>query len=243
MEKEIQEQKNQEENKSLIRFENVSKTYKGGFVALENIDLEISEGEFVSIIGVSGAGKSTLLKMIYTEETPTEGEVYFNGNPLKGISRRKLPLHRRMIGTVFQDFSLLADKTVYENVAYALEVLSVPTAEIAEDVPQILDIVGMLDKKDKFPHQLSGGEKQKVEIARALIHKPLVIVADEPTVNLDPALSMEIMDLLIKINEYGTTVILASHQKDIIDKAQRRVIVIEAGRIIKDSPKGKYKLN
>lgn len=232
----------EEEKNILIKFENVSKVYKGGFTALENINLEIAEGEFVSIIGPSGAGKSTLLKLIYAEEMPSEGDVYFNSVLLKGLSRRKLPFHRRMIGTVFQDFALLPGKTAYENVSYALEVLGVPTAEIAEDVPQILDIVGMLDKKDKFPEQLSGGEKQRIAIARALIHKPLIIVADEPTVSLDPDSAMAIMELLVKINSYGTTIILASHQKDIINKVQKRVILIDAGTIVNDCPNGKYKL-
>lgn len=232
-----------EEKNIIIKFENVSKVYKGGFPALENINLEIAEGEFVSIIGQSGAGKSTLLKMIYAEEMPTLGNVFFNGKLLSDLSRRKLPLHRRMIGTIFQDSSLLSKKTAYENIAYALEVLGVPDAEIAEDVPQILDIVGMTDKADKFPYQLSGGERQKISIARALIHKPIIIIADEPTVNLDPVSAMEIMDLLIKINSFGTTVVLASHHKDIVNKAQKRVIVIESGAIINDSPNGKYKLN
>jgi len=232
-----------EEKNIIIKFENVSKVYKGGFPALENINLEITEGEFVSIIGQSGAGKSTLLKLIYAEEFPSVGSVYFNGKSLGELSRGKLPFHRRMIGTIFQDFSLLSKKTAYENIAYALEVLGVPDAEIAEDVPQILDIVGMTDKADKFPHQLSGGEKQKIAIARALIHKPLIIIADEPTVNLDPDSAMEIMELLMKINSFGTTVVLSSHHKDIVNKAQKRVIVLENGVIINDSPNGKYKLN
>jgi cell division transport system ATP-binding protein len=233
----------EEEKNIIVKFENVSKVYKGDFMALENVSLEITTGEFVSIIGPSGAGKSTLLKMIYAEESPSVGAVYFNGISLGGLSRRKLPFHRRMIGTVFQDFSLLPNKTAYENIAYALEVLGVSSTEIAEDVPQILDIVGMTEKMNKYPDQLSGGEKQKIAIARALIHKPLIIVADEPTVNLDPVSSLEIVELLMKINSFGTTIILATHQKEVVNKVQKRVIVIDNGVITGDSPNGKYKLN
>lgn len=224
-----------------IKFENVSKSYKGDFPALENVNLEIQKGEFVSVVGVSGAGKSTLLKMIYAEEAPTEGEVYFDGTPLSEISRRKLPMHRRKIGTVFQDAKLLSKKTVYENVAYALEVAGVSEEEIVENVPQILEIVGLGEKMEKYPRQLSGGEQQKVALARALIHKPAVVIADEPTGNLDPASSLEIVELLLKINKFGTTVILASHDKDIVNKAQKRVIIVDKGKIVDDCAKGKYK--
>ena len=225
----------------MIKFDSVSKIYKDQFVALENINLEIREGEFVSIVGQSGAGKSTFLKLIYAEESPTEGQVFFNECPLDSISRRKLPKHRRNIGTVFQDFKLLPKKTAFENVAYALEVCGTPKIEILEDVPQILEIVGLGDRQIKFPHELSGGEQQRVALARALIHKPLVIIADEPTGNLDPASSLEIVQLLLKINKLGTTVILASHDKDIVNKAAKRVVVLEKGKIIYDDEKGKYK--
>jgi cell division transport system ATP-binding protein len=209
---------------------------------LDDIDLEIQPGEFVSIVGHSGAGKSTFLKLIYAEETASEGQVFFDGVPLNQISRRKIPYHRRRIGTIFQDFKLLPKKTAFENVAYALEVCGAPKDEIMEDVPKILDIVGLGDKMDKFPHQLSGGEQQKVVMARALIHKPAVIAADEPTGNLDSENSMEILKLLLQINELGTTVILASHDRDIVNKAKKRVIVIEKGKIICDDAKGKYKM-
>ncbi len=226
----------------MIRFEKVRKVYKDDFVALDEIDFEIKEGEFVSIVGQSGAGKSTLLKLVYAEELPTEGRVYFKEKPLDSISRRNIPHHRRNIGTVFQDSKLLPKKTAFENVAYALEVSGAPQSEIMEDVPQILDIVGLGEKMGKFPHELSGGEQQKVAMARALIHKPLVIVADEPTGNLDPIASKEIVELLLKINNLGTTVILASHDKDIVNKAAKRVIVLEKGKIICDDAKGKYKI-
>ncbi|HCU70355.1 MAG TPA: cell division ATP-binding protein FtsE [Candidatus Moranbacteria bacterium] len=227
----------------MIKFDSVSKTYKGDFMALEEINLNIREGEFISVVGQSGSGKSTLLRLIYAEEAATAGEVYFDGNPLSSISRRKLPFHRREIGTIFQDFKLLPKKTTYENIAYALEVSGAPDEEIAENVPQILDIVGLANKAKKYPYQLSGGEQQKVAIARALVHTPMVIVADEPTGNLDPIASLEIVKLLIRINELGTTVILASHDKDIVDKANKRVLVLERGKIIADYPKGKYKIS
>ena len=225
----------------MIKFDGVSKIYKDQFVALENINLEIKAGEFVSIVGQSGAGKSTFLKLIYAEEAPTEGQIFFNDYSLDGVSRRKLPAHRRNIGTVFQDFKLLPKKTAFENVAYALEVCGISRAEILEDVPQILEIVGLGNRQDKFPHELSGGEQQRVAMARALIHKPLVIVADEPTGNLDPTSSLEIMQLLLKINKLGTTVILASHDKDIVNKAAKRVVVLERGKVVCDDAKGKYK--
>jgi cell division transport system ATP-binding protein len=225
----------------MVKFEGVSKLYKDYSLALENINLEIKEGEFISIVGPSGAGKSTLLKLVYAEEMPSEGEVYFNNHPLSQISKRKMPFHRRVIGTVFQDSKLLHKKTVFENVAYALEVLGAPTEEIREDVPQILEIVGLGNMMEKFPQQLSGGEKQKVAMARALIHKPIIIIADEPTGNLDPVSSVEIVELLLKINELGTTVLLASHDKDIVNKAQKRVLVMDKGKILSDYAKGKYK--
>ena len=226
----------------MIKFDNVTKKYKDDYTALDNVNLEIKEGEFVSIVGQSGAGKSTFLKLIYAEEKPTEGTVFFAERPLDSISRRKLPLHRRNIGTVFQDFKLLPKKTAFENVAYALEVAGAPNTEIAENVPQILDIVGLAEKMKKYPRELSGGEQQKVVIARALIHKPLVILADEPTGNLDPISSMEIMDLLLKINKLGTTVVLASHDREIVNKAEKRVIILEKGKIVSDELKGEYKI-
>lgn len=227
---------------ALVKFDHVSKVYGDNFSALTDVDFEVQEGEFISIVGSSGAGKSTLLKLIYAEEKPTEGYVYFDSLPLAHISRRRLPYHRRRIGTVFQDFKLLPKKTAYENVAYALEVCGAAAEEILEDVPQILDIVGLGNKMEKFPHQLSGGEQQKVVLARALIHKPLIIVADEPTGNLDPTNSMEIIDLLLKINQLGTTVILASHDREIVNKASKRVLVVDGGRIVCDDAQGKYKI-
>ncbi|OGI32988.1 MAG: cell division ATP-binding protein FtsE [Candidatus Moranbacteria bacterium RIFOXYA12_FULL_35_19] len=226
----------------MIKFDHVSKFFKDDRIILDNINLEIKAGEFVSIVGPSGAGKSTLLKMVYVEEMPSEGSVYFDGVSLDMISRRKLPYHRRRIGTIFQDFKLLPQKTTFENVAYALEVCGLSKEEILQDVPQILDIVGLGDKMEKFPHELSGGEQQKVVLARALIHKPLVIAADEPTGNLDSANSLEIVKLLLEINKLGTTVILVSHDREIVNKANRRVILLDRGKIICDDAKGKYKI-
>lgn len=226
----------------MIVFDNVTKVYQGDFIGLENISLTIEDGEFVSIVGHSGAGKSTFLKLIYAEELPTEGEVYFNNEPTSKISLKKLPHFRRNFGTVFQDFKLLPRKTVYENVSYAMEVVGENKRQILEKVPQILDIVGMGNKMDKYPHQLSGGEQQKVALARALVNKPSTIIADEPTGNLDPISSWEIVQLLLKINDFGTTVLLASHNKGIVDKISRRVVTIEKGRVIRDHKKGKYSL-
>ncbi|MDP2837944.1 MAG: cell division ATP-binding protein FtsE [Candidatus Moranbacteria bacterium] len=226
----------------MIHFENVSKTYAGDAQILEDVNLIIYPGEFLSIVGTSGVGKSTLLKMIYAEEIPTTGEVYFNERPISAINRKHLPFFRRSIGTVFQDFKLLPQKTAFENVAYALEVDGVSSEEINEQVPEILDIVGLGTKMQKFPHQLSGGEQQRVSLARALIHRPRVIIADEPTGNLDPISSSEIIRLLLEINSFGTTVILATHNKGIVDKLGRRVIILSDGHIAHDESKGKYML-
>lgn len=225
---------------SILKFENVSKIYPGDFVALEDINLAIEEGEFLSIVGHSGSGKSTLLKLIYAEEQPTNGHVYFKERTISSINPKHLPYFRRNIGTVFQDFKLLPQKTAFENVAYALEVSSETQEEINELVPEILEIVGMADKANKYPRQLSGGEQQKICLARALVRKPLVIVADEPTGNLDPVSTWEIIQLLLKINSMGTTIILATHNKDIVDKLNRRVVALDRGKVASDHLKGRY---
>ena len=224
----------------ILRFENVSKIYPGNFPALEEIDLAIESGEFLSIVGHSGSGKSTLLKLIYAEEQATSGHVYFNDRTIDSINRKHLPYYRRNIGTVFQDFKLLPQKTAFENVAYALEVSDETEEEINELVPEILEIVGMSDKAKKYPRQLSGGEQQKICLARALVRKPKVIIADEPTGNLDPVATWEIIQLLLKINSMGTTIILATHNKDIVDKLNRRVIALDKGKVIRDHQKGRY---
>jgi len=230
------------EQKPIIRFENVSKAYPGNVTVLKGVNLTIYPGEFLSLVGPSGAGKSTLLKLIYAEEIPTEGEVYFNERPVTQINRKHLPYFRRNIGTVFQDFKLLPQKTAFENVAYALEVDGRSEEEINAEVPEILDIVGLGGKMDKFPHQLSGGEQQRVSLARALIHRPKVIIADEPTGNLDPVSSSEIIRLLLEINSFGTTIILATHNKGIVDKLGKRVISLSSEHIGSDQSKGKYML-
>lgn len=209
-------------------------------MALEEINLVIEGGEFLSIVGHSGSGKSTLLKLIYAEEQATAGHVYFNDRSIDSINRKHLPYYRRNIGTVFQDFKLLPQKTAFENVAYALEVSDETPEEISELVPEILEIVGMSDKAKKYPRQLSGGEQQKICLARALVRKPMVIIADEPTGNLDPVATWEIIQLLLKINSMGTTIILATHNKDIVDKLNRRVIALDNGKVIRDHQKGRY---
>ncbi len=228
---------------SIIRFDNVSKVFPPDTTVLKEINLSVRPGEFLSIVGTSGAGKSTLLKLIYAEEVPSEGEVYFNERPISQIKRKHLPFYRRNIGTVFQDFKLLPERTAFENVAYALEVDGKSTEEINFEVPEILEIVGLGNKMHNFPRQLSGGEQQRVSLARALIHRPKVIIADEPTGNLDPVSTNEIIQLLLEINSFGTTVLLATHNKGIVDKIGKRVIAIEGGRIVRDESKGKYILS
>lgn len=231
---------NTNQHQPIIRFENVSKIYPGTKPALAGVDLSIFPGEFISLVGPSGAGKSTFLKLIYAEEEPTEGAVYFKDRAIKDIKRHLLPFYRRNIGTIFQDYKLLPQKTVFENVAYALEVDGRPAKEIREEVSEIIDIVGLNGKDTKFPRELSGGEQQRVAIARALIHHPTVICADEPTGNLDPISTRDITDLLLEINSYGTTVIIATHKKEVVDQLNRRVIAIQNGHIAHDQAKSKY---
>lgn len=224
----------------MIRFENVAKIYPGDVLVLKDVSLVIEPGEFVSIVGASGAGKSTLLKLIYAEEEPTAGEIFFGDRAVSSIKRRLLPYYRRNFGTVFQDFKLLSQRTVFENIAYALEVAGKTTPEIREEVPQILEIVGLLDKADKYPKQLSGGEQQRVSLARALIHRPSVLIADEPTGNLDPVSAQDIIRLLVEINSMGTTVLLATHNKPVVDSLKKRVVTLANGTVVRDEPEGKY---
>jgi len=224
----------------ILKFNKVNKVYSEDFLALRDINLEIMPGEFVSIVGRSGAGKSSLLKLIYAEEKPTTGELYFNGEDVSLIKRKNLPYFRRNIGNVFQDFKLLPHKTVFENVSYALEVAGKSNEEIEEEIPEVLTLVNLSSKADKYPNQLSGGEQQRVSIARALVHNPVLIVADEPTGNLDPSSSIEIVELLLRINELGTTIILATHDRDIVNKVAKRVITLDGGKIVSDKTNGKY---
>lgn len=226
----------------MIRFENVKKIYftSKPILALDNISFEIKEKEFVSIVGRSGAGKTTLLKLILGIEKPTEGKIFFEDREINKLKQKEIPEFRRKIGIVFQDYKLLPSKTTYENVAYALEVLGKSDQEIARDVPKVLEIVGLLDRAQNFPSELSAGECQRAAIARALIHRPKVILADEPTGNLDPYHSLEIIRLLLKINEMGTTLILATHNKEIINRLGKRVITLEKGKIIRDEKRGYF---
>jgi len=224
----------------MIYFDNVSKVYNADSIALEGVTFAIEPKEFVSMVGQSGAGKSTLIKLLLAEEKPSSGKVYFESLDVHNLSRSEIPYVRRKIGTVFQDFRLLPQKTAYENVAFALEASGREDAEIAADVPHVLDLVGLGDKANFFPHELSGGQKQRVAIARALVNRPEVLVADEPTGNLDPVNTWDIIRLFGKINELGTTVILATHDKDIIDTIGKRVITFDAGRLIRDEKRGRY---
>lgn len=223
-----------------IRLENISKLYAGENPVLQGVNLNIEPGEFVSIVGPSGAGKSTLLKLIYAEEEPTEGEIFFGDRSVGSIKRRLLPYYRRNFGMVFQDFKLLSQKTVFENIAYALEVAGFTSEEIADEVPQILEIVGLSNRAGNYPRQLSGGEQQRVSLARALIHRPSVLIADEPTGNLDPTSTHDIIRLLLEINNMGATVLLATHNKPIVDGLGKRVIALADGTIVRDDKKGKY---
>lgn len=229
-----------EESSAIVFFDSVSKRFPGGFAALEDIRLSIDPGEFLFLVGASGAGKSTLLKLIYAEAEPTEGSVYFNGRDIGAINRKHLPYYRRNIGTVFQDFKLLPQKTAFENVAYALEVYGKPTNEILAEVPQILRLAGLAEKMDRYPKELSGGEQQRVAIARALILQPKVIIADEPTGNLDPRSADEVFDLLTEINSLGTTVIFATHNQTLVDRIGQRVVTLDEGRVVSDEREGKY---
>ena len=225
----------------MIFFDNVSKIYNDDSVALKDINFKVKKGEFISIVGQSGAGKSTLLKMIFAEEKPTKGDVFIKGKNISKIRGNKLPILRRHIGVVFQDFKLLDKKTVFENVAFAMEVSGRSDVDIKEDVPQVLEIVGLSDKINNYTNELSGGEKQRVSIARALVHRPDIIVADEPTGNLDLVNTWDIVQLLTKINQYGTTIVLATHNREIVNLINKRVVTIDGGMITRDQKdKGKY---
>lgn len=230
----------------MITFSSVSKIYNGGdrrTAALEDVTFKIGSGEFVALVGKSGAGKSTVIKLLIGEERPTKGRVMFGNIEVNKMASHDLPKLRRKIGVIFQDFRLLPRKTAYENVAFAMEVEGRTSREIKELVPQVLDVVGLSDKMHNFPHELSGGEKQRVAIARAMVNRPTMIIADEATGNLDPMNTWEIIKLLMKINDLGTTVLLATHSKDIINHLGRRVISLDNGKVIRDEKNGRYILN
>lgn len=226
----------------LIEFRNISKSYNSGIVALDNISFNVEKGEWVSLVGKSGAGKSTLFKLILLEEKPTRGRIFFDGVDIIKLKNYQIPYYRRKIGVVFQDFKLLASRTALENVAFAMEVAGKSEKEIRHTTSDVLELVGLSNRSQNFPHELSGGEKQRLTIARALVQHPEAILADEPTGNLDPINSWEIMQLLLKINQFGTAVILATHNRDIVNNLGRRVISIENGKIIRDEEKGGYVL-
>ncbi|HZW82789.1 MAG TPA: cell division ATP-binding protein FtsE [Candidatus Deferrimicrobium sp.] len=223
-----------------IQLSNASKTYPNGVRALIDASLRINKGDFVFLIGPSGAGKSTIIKMLFLEETVSRGQVIVNGKNLSRLSNGRIPYLRRNIGIIFQDFKLLPTKSVYDNVAFALQVVGASSHEIKEKVPAVLALVGLQKKADFLPTQLSGGEQQRVCIARAVVNNPALVLADEPTGNLDPDTSYEIMQLLLDINKRGTTIVMSTHAKDIVDSLQKRVIALEGGRIVRDDEKGVY---
>lgn len=224
----------------MINFYNVTKIYPGGVKALIDVTLQIRKGEFIFLVGPSGAGKSTLTKLIYREEVPTRGQIIFNGKNVGRMRQREVPYLRRRIGMVFQDFRLLPQKTVFENIAFALEVTGASSREIKKMVPRVLDMVGMAKKADVFPDHLSGGEQQRVSIARAIVNNPVLIIADEPTGNLDPENSRELMKLFLEINRRGTTIIMATHAWDIVDAMKKRVVALAGGQVVRDEKEGTY---
>lgn len=226
----------------MIYFDNVSKVYNGGILVLQDITFSVEPSEFVSIVGHSGAGKTTLLKMLLAEESPTSGSIFFESNNIHNLNREELNQLRRRIGMVFQDYRLIPNKTAYENIAFAMEAAGRSEEEIATDVPYVLDLVDLGDKIWNFPRELSGGEQQRVAIARAIVNQPDVVIADEPTGNLDPVSTFDIVQILKKINDLGTTVILATHNKGVIDSLRHRVITMDNGRIVRDDKSGKYVL-
>ena len=224
----------------MINFQNVSKQYNSDKPALTDVSFKIAPKEFVSIVGPSGAGKSTIVKLLIAEEQPTRGRITFGHYDVSNLKPADFPKLRRHIGVVFQDFRLLTTKTAHENIAFALEVAGRPNNEIGDLVEEVLDLVGLGDKGNSFMRELSGGEKQRVAIARAMVSGPDVIVADEPTGNLDPINTLEIVNLLTQINELGTTIILATHDKEVVNQLSKRVIVLENGRVVRDDEKGRY---
>jgi cell division transport system ATP-binding protein len=226
----------------MITLKNVSKYYSHDSVGLNEVSLHIESGEFVSVVGQSGTGKTTLVKMLIAEEKPTAGSIEIGGWDITKIPMQHIPLLRRQIGVIFQDFKLLPQKTILENVSFALEVAGEKRKRIRQVVPRVLEIVGLSHKHDRFPHQLSGGEQQRVAIARSLVHRPKILVADEPTGNLDSINTQEIIEILKKINEFGTTILLVTHNREIVNQLRRRVVVLHDGRVVSDEREGKYRI-
>ncbi len=226
----------------MIYFNNVSKVYPNKSTSLEDINLTISPGEFVSVVGHSGAGKTTLIKLIMAEERPTAGSVFFESIDIHKLNSRQITKLRKRIGVVFQDFRLLSNKTAYENIAFAMEAAGKTDEEISSDVPHVLELVDLTPKMYHFPHQMSGGERQRLAIARAIINQPEIIIADEPTGNLDPINTYEVVQILKKINDLGTTIILTTHNRGVIDSIGKRVITLDRGKLVRDDKDGKYSI-
>lgn len=224
----------------MILFKNVSKIYENNVIALSNVNVEIDRGEFVFLVGPSGAGKSTFIKMLLKEVEPTNGTIFVNDMEITKISRKKAPYYRRKIGVVFQDFRLIPHLNVYENVAFAMRVIEASPKDIRKKVPIVLGMVGLSNKYKAFPNELSGGEQQRVSLARAIVNSPSILIADEPTGNLDPDTAKEIMDILTDINRAGTTILMATHAKEIVDDLRKRVIAIEKGTLVRDEQRGQY---
>lgn len=224
----------------MLLMTDVSKTYPSGSVALRDVNIHIQPGEFVFVVGPSGAGKSTFIKMLFREVIPTTGNIYVNGVDLLELKEKEIPYLRRQLGIIFQDYRLLPDRTVYDNVAFAMQVIETPYRKIKRRVMSVLDLVGLRKRANSYPTELSGGEQQRVAIARAIVNDPLLVIADEPTGNLDPKTSWDIMRIFSEINESGTTIVMATHDKEIVDNMEKRVIAIEKGSIVRDDLKGVY---
>ena len=224
----------------MLEMIDVSKIYPGGSVALQDINVRIEQGEFVFIVGTSGAGKSTFFKMLFREVLPSSGKVIVNGHDLVKMTDKEIPYFRRQLGIVFQDYRLLPDRTVYDNVAFAMQVIETPYRKIKRRVNDVLDLVGLRKRAHAYPTELSGGEQQRIAIARAIVNDPILLIADEPTGNLDPETSWEIMDIFREVNKSGTTIVMATHDREIVDEMEKRVIAIEHGHIVRDDAKGVY---
>lgn len=224
----------------MLIMSDVSKVYPGGSVALQDVNVHIEPGEFVFVVGPSGAGKSTFIKMLFREVLPTTGSIFVNGMDILSLSTKEIPFMRRQLGIIFQDYRLLPDRTVYENVAFAMQVIEAPHRKIKRQVMNMLDLVGLRHRANAYPNELSGGEQQRIAIARAIVNDPVFVIADEPTGNLDPETSWDIMEIFKEINDTGTTIVMATHDKEVVDAMGKRVIAIEHGRIVRDEKEGVY---
>ena len=224
----------------MLIMSDVSKVYPGGSVALQDVNVHIEPGEFVFVVGPSGAGKSTFIKMLFREVLPTTGSIFVNGMDILSLSPKEIPFMRRQLGIIFQDYRLLPDRTVYENVAFAMQVIEAPPRKIKRQVMNMLDLVGLRHRANAYPNELSGGEQQRIAIARAIVNDPVFVIADEPTGNLDPETSWDIMEIFKEINDTGTTIVMATHDKEVVDAMGKRVIAIEHGRIVRDEKEGVY---